>query len=148
MAVAWASALGLAMPGVRPSLLVAVPRITARIGSPSRMASSSRFKTTAFTASALMYPSALTSNVWHFPDGDAAPLVAPSSMLCSGLRYILHPATMASVISPVFRYRQATSTPTKLPEHAVSMVKLEEMHKYDPFDLLDCYELLPWSSDV
>jgi len=55
---------------------------------------------------------------------------------------------MASVISPVFRYRQATSTPTKLPEQAVSMVKLEEMHECDPVDLLGGYELLPWSSDV
>lgn len=62
-AAAWASALGDAIPGVRPLWLLAVPRMTARMGSPSRMASSSRFNITALIPSAFMYPSALASNV-------------------------------------------------------------------------------------
>jgi len=68
IARAWDVALGLAMPAVRPLLLEAVPSTTARIGSWSRMASSSRFTMKALTASALTYPSAATSNVWHSAD--------------------------------------------------------------------------------
>ncbi len=45
LAAAWASELGLPIPLVRPLLLMAMPRTTARMGSRSRSAVSSRFTT-------------------------------------------------------------------------------------------------------
>ena len=78
-AFAWASALGDAIPGVRPLWLFAVPRITARIGSPACTASSSRFKITALIPSAFIYPSALASNVWQRPVGEWVFLIGPAA---------------------------------------------------------------------
>ena len=75
MADAWASVDGLAIPGVCPSLFVAESRITALMGSPFLTASSRRFEITAF--SALMYPLALTSKVWHLPENECTPFTEP-----------------------------------------------------------------------
>jgi hypothetical protein len=119
-------------PGVQPSEFVAVPRMTARIGSPSRKAASRRFRTTQLMASDLQYPSALASNVWHLPDAEDAVRMAPMSMFWSGLMYRLAPATMAPSTWPVWMYLQATSTETKLPEHAVSIVILFICQRSNP----------------
>ncbi len=61
-----AAALGRVMPGVRPSWLRPVARMTARIVSPSRSALDSRFRTTVATPSPLEYPLARWSKLYDF----------------------------------------------------------------------------------
>ena len=56
-----------------PSLLIAEPRITAAMRSPSRSASASRFSTTIPTPSPGTVPAAFSSNGRQCPSGDRIP---------------------------------------------------------------------------
>ena len=79
--------------------LMAVPRMIARIGSPSLSAVDNLFTKSALTPSARPYPSALTSNVWQVDVGDKTPpFIVPRC--CSGEVIRFAPATIAASHSP------------------------------------------------
>nr|WP_262414574.1 hypothetical protein [Streptomyces sp. ST1015] len=70
----WPAALGALKPTLRsPSLLTAVPRITARIVSPSASASGRRLRTTAPAPSPALIPAAPASNARTRPSGEYGP---------------------------------------------------------------------------
>ncbi len=71
---AWPSGLGAVNPTLRlPSLLTAVPLMTARMRSPSATASVSRLSTTTAVASPGTMPSARASKARTWPSGENGP---------------------------------------------------------------------------
>lgn len=80
---------------------MAVPRTIPQILLPSLRAEERDFKYTELTASALPYPSAEASNVWHVEVGERTPpFIVPRC--CSGAVIKLAAATMAPSHSPFF----------------------------------------------
>ncbi len=114
-----AGPLGTVRPLLRPSWFVADPRMTARTGSPSAIASPSRFRTSVPHPSLRTNPSAAASNVLHLPSGASMPHFE-NRIAASGLRTTFTPAATARRHSPDRRLRVARCTATRPDEHAVS----------------------------
>src|SRR5258706_2284604 len=104
---------------------MAAPRITDRIGSPSRMASLSRFRYKAPMPSARPYPSADASKVWQVEVRERTPPFIVAKC-CSGDWIRLALATMAPSHSRFSSAVQAICKQYSEEEQAVSMTKLRE----------------------
>lgn len=100
----WVSELGTVKLGVFPSKLTAVPRMIARIASPSWTASASGLTRMALIASPLAYPLADASNDLHVPSGDKA---GHNEAVAVGVNMRLVPATIAILQSPAAIARAA-----------------------------------------
>lgn len=106
MSLSWLAGSGTVMPFVLPSLLVAVARMTPRMGSPSRSASASLLMCTAVTPSPLPYPSALASKDLHDPEGESTPCSAMLAVI-RGERMMFTPPTTAEAQLPLWTSWQA-----------------------------------------
>src|SRR5690349_4043484 len=111
------------MPLVAPSWFTALPRITARIGSPSARARERGFRITIPAPSPRTMPLALESKARQRPSGLIAP---PCEKLIerAGERMRLTPPASARVDSPRQRLWQARWTATNEDEQAVSTARL------------------------
>src|SRR3954464_5335083 len=114
-----AGPFGTVRPLLRPSLLTALPRTTARIRSPSATASESRFRTTTPTPSLRTKPSARESNVLQRPSGAIMPHFEKHTYP-SGESSTFTPPARARFVSPVRRLVHARCSATSDEEHAVS----------------------------
>ncbi len=117
------STFGVVRPCARPFWFTAEPRISPRMGSPSRCASGSSLSTTIPPPSPRTNPLAAASKVLHRPSGESACVVAVRRVV-SGESMRLTPPASASVASPLRRLWQATCTATSDEEHSVSTVTL------------------------
>ena len=106
---------------VWPSWLAAVPRITARIRSPSASASGNRLSNSTTQPSPATNPSAAMSNAWQRPVADSIPMAEPEQDL-RGSNDTEAPPARAMSLSPSCRLRQATCTAARPDEQAVSTV--------------------------
>ncbi len=122
-AALWVSSPGVVSPGVAPSLLTALPRITQYTGSPSASAADSGFRTTRAPPSPRTIPLARASKTWQRASGESAPRRARARVL-SGIRFRLTPPASAVVDSPPRRLAQAACTATSEEDWAVSRVML------------------------
>ncbi len=110
---------GAAIPALRPSWLMADPRMTPSTLSPSAMASDSRFSTIIAQPSARTYPSAEASKVWHRPVKD---IMRERDAVTdpSGKSIRLTPPASAMSDSCARRLCTARWMATREDEHAVS----------------------------
>src|SRR4051812_6510874 len=120
----WPSMLGAVKPTlIEPSLLIADPRRTARMLSPSLQASANRLRTTTPTPLPPTVPRARTSNARQWPSGDRMP---PSWKKypdrCCALT--VAPPARAMSHSRLSRLWQARCPATREVEHAVWMFTL------------------------
>ena len=106
-----------------PSALEAEERMTALMGLPSRMASSSRFMYTALTASPRAYPSAEASKDFDEPSGERV-VSKLNEAVSPGAKIRLVPATTADEIVPWRIASKASWKPTPADEQAVLYVTL------------------------
>ena len=129
MASAWritrccAGPLGVVRLALWPAWLTAVPRRTARIGSPSRCASDRRLSTTTAAPSLQPVPSVLDENDLQRPSGDM-PRRRLNSTCRSGDSISVTPAATARSHSPWRKALQARWVVTSDDEQAVSTVML------------------------
>src|ERR1700693_2993438 len=119
MTATWEGPLGAVTPVLRPSWLEAVPRITARMRSPSARASERRFNTTMPHPSLRTKPSADASKDLHRPSGDNM-CAFDKKIVVSGMRIRLTPPAKAMRHSPALKLWQAKCTATRDAEQPVS----------------------------
>ena len=115
-----AGPLGTVSPLLRPSELTALPRITARMGSPAATASGNRLRAITAQPSARTKPSAAASKVLQCPSGAIMPHFE-NSTIASGESTTLTPPASARLLSPARRLWQARCTATRDEEQAVSI---------------------------
>src|SRR5262249_31156693 len=112
--------LGTVRPLLRPSWLTALPRITARIRSPSRWASDRRLSTTRPQPSPRTKPSADASKVLHRPSGDSIRALH-SAIIDAGVTIALTPPARAASQRPARRASHVWLTATSDELQAVSI---------------------------
>ncbi len=112
--------LGVIMGLEGPSLLMALPRITAHTGSPSARASG--FSSTMAAPSARTKPSARSSNALHCPSAESIP-ACENVTAVNGCNMALAPPAKAIVQLLARRLFTARCTATSEDEHAVSTAR-------------------------
>ncbi len=121
MTRSWAGPLGAVRPLLAPSWLMALPRMTARMGWPLAWASDRRSSRSIPAPSASPVPSAAAANALHRPSADSA-RCRLNSTKGPGLAMTVTPPASAMVHSPDRSAEQARWTATSDDEHAVSML--------------------------
>src|SRR6266571_3598089 len=119
----WAGPLGVVRLALCPAWFTAVPRRTAKIGSPSRLASDQRLSTTTAAPSLQLVPSAVDEKDLHRPSGDMPRRRLNSTCRSGDIIKVTPPATARSH-SPRRKALQARCVVTSDDEHAVSTVML------------------------
>ncbi|MCO5171891.1 MAG: hypothetical protein M9894_36790 [Planctomycetes bacterium] len=122
MTASWPPGRGAVALSARPSLLTALPRTSARTGSPRARASSARARSSAAPPSPRTKPSARRSKGRQRPVGDRA---QARDMVTKGVseRFRFTPPTSARSHSPASRLRRARCRATSDDEQAVSIAR-------------------------
>src|SRR5436190_18148758 len=118
-----AGPLGTVRPLLRPSWLMALPRMTARTRSPSAWASLRRFRTIVPQPSPRAKPSASASKVLQRPDAASIPVLQSTTVVTADRMTLTPPAT-AIRHSSLRRLWHARWTDTSEDEHAVLTERL------------------------